>query len=150
MARAFWTLEDGRSFSLRWSTVAYMLEIIVHELEKINGAEKFHEFLSDFIEKDGDIYNGFGGFYRGSDNIMFNFDFRTFAPKNRELFWQATQVSLEKLILEGKKNNEGIIKCFTTLLSMHKKIKRGESPDKLNHSTIIEENPEEKIGPGWE
>ena len=147
MASAFWTLEDGRTFSIRWARMAYMLELIVLELKHINGAEEFYEFLSNFNEQEGDIYNGIGGFYRGSETIMYNFDFRTFAPQNRAYFWDAAQKVLANLI---QQNNEGVISCFNTLLSMHKSIKKGESPHDLNHSKIVEEDPQEKIGPGWD
>ncbi len=149
MASAFWTLEDGRTFSYRWSHIARILEIIVDEMSLLKGAEKFHKFLSEFTEKDGDEYNGFGGYYRGTKIVMFNFDFRAFAPKNRKFFWEAAQNSLKKLTLEEQEKNKRIIDSFAILLDMHKRINRGEPPVELNHSTIVEDYLGEKIGPDW-
>ena len=151
MASAFWTLEDGRSFARRWSWMAYMLKLITEELKKIDGAEEFYEYLEKFVfrEENGDEYNGYGGFYRNDENIMFNFDLRTFTPNNRNYFWEASQKTLTKLILENDDKNEGIIFLFTTLLDMHKKIKRRENPMELNHLNIIEPETNEKTGPGW-
>ena len=151
MASAFWTLEDGRGFSRRWSWMAYMLELITDELKNIKGAEEFYEYLEPqvFREEKGDEYNGFGGFYRNEENIMFNFDLRSFEPKNREYFWKATQNALTKLKLENNKKNEVNIFLFTTLLDMQKRIERKENPMELNHYNKIKPEPEEKMGPGW-
>ncbi len=151
MASAFWTLEDGRGFSRRWSWMAYMLELITNELKKIKGAEDFYDYLEQFVfrEEKGDEYNGYGGFFRNNENIMFNFDLRSFALTNRNYFWEASQKALVKLKLENDDKNEGIIFLFITLLDMHKRIKRGENPMELNHMNIIKPEPNEKLGPGW-
>lgn len=151
MASAFWTLEDGRGFARRWTGMAYMLELITNELNEINGAEEFYEYLEKFVfrEEKGDEYNGFGGFFRGDENIMFNIDLRTFAPKNREYFWLATQKALTKLKIHNDNQNEGIDLLLITLLDMHKRIKKGEDPTLLNHMSIIEPEPNERLGPGW-
>ncbi|MGG9960739.1 hypothetical protein [Ferruginibacter sp. SUN106] len=105
--------------------------------------------LSTRGEENGDIYNGFGGFIRGDENIMFNFDLRTFAPQNRDYFWKASQKALIKLKLQEGDQYEGIIFLLTMLLDMHKRIKKGEDPMALNDMRIIEPEPNEKIGPGW-
>ena len=151
MARSFWTLEDGRTFSLRWSWMSRMLKIIVAELNKIDGAENFHDYLKEFVFRDDDEYNGYGGIYRGGESIMFNFDLRSFAPKNRELFWKASQLALTELITKKEENTQGITEAFITLLDMHKRIIKGENPDKLNHLSIIEPEPEieKRVGPDW-
>jgi len=151
MASAFWTLEDGRGFAQRWSAMAYMLELITDELKEITGAEEFYEYLEKLVfrEENGDEYNGFGGFIRKNENIMFNIDLRTFAPKNREHFWQATQKALAKLKIVKDNKNEGIDLLLTTLLDMHKRINKGEDPMLLNHMQTIEPDPKEKLGPGW-
>ena len=86
MASAFWTLEDGRGFSRRWSAMAYMLRLITAELRDIREAKDFYEYLNGFVFHgvEGDGFNGYGGFTRGNDIIMFNFDIRSFAPQNRD------------------------------------------------------------------
>jgi hypothetical protein len=151
MASAFWTLEDGRGFARRWAGMAYMLELITNELKEIKGAEDFYEYLEKLVFRgeNGDEYNGFGGFIRGNENIMFNIDLRTFAPKNREYFWQATQKALTKLKMQSDNRNEEIDILLTTLLDMHKRIRKGEDPMLLNHMRIIEPESNEKLGPGW-
>ncbi len=151
MASAFWTLEDGRGLARRWTGMAYALELITNELKEIKGAEAFYEYLERFVyrEENGDEYNGYGGFVRKEESIMFNLDLRVFAPKNRDYFWQAAQSALTKLKIQNDKQNEGIDFLLTTLLDMHKRIKRGEDPMMLNHMLIIEPEPTEKLGPGW-
>lgn len=151
MASAFWTLEDGRGLARQWSGMAYMLELISCELKDINGAEEFYTYLEKFVyrEENGDEYNGYGGFIRKDENIMFNFDLRTFAPKNREYFWQATQKALTKIKTQNDKKNEDIDLLLTTLTDMHKRIMKGEDPMLLNDMRIIEPEPAEKLGPGW-
>jgi hypothetical protein len=151
MASAFWTLEDGRGLARRWSGMAYLLELITNELKEINGAEQFYEYLEKFVfrEENGDIYNGFGGFIRKDENIMFDFDLRSFAPQNRDYFWQAAQMALTKIKIKNDKENEGIDALLTTLLDMHKRIKKGEDPMVLNDLRIVIKDPAEKLGPGW-
>lgn len=151
MASAFWTLEDGRGFARRWSWMACMLEHITDELKEIEGAENFYEYLEKFVykEKKGDEYNGFGGFIRENENIMFNIDLRTFAPQNRDYFWQAAQNSLTKLHIQKDNHDEELTLLLTTLLDMHKRIKKGEDPMELNHMNIVEPETKEQFGPGW-
>lgn len=152
MASAFWTLDDGRSLARSWAGMAYMLELITDELKEIKEAEEFYEYMEKFVyrEKNGDEYNGYGGFIRGDENIMFNFDLRTFAKQNREYFWQATQSALTKLKVQDGSHHEAIINLLTTLLDMHKRIKKGGNPMELNDMRIIEPEPTEKFGPGWQ
>jgi len=152
MASAFWTLEDGRGFARRWSGMSYMLKLITDELRSIEGAEEFYDYLKILVyqEGNGDQENGYGGFIRDNENIMINFDLRTFTPTNRKIFWNATQKALNKLKVQENESNEGIIFLLSTLLDMHKRIKRGEDPMELNHLRIIESDPKEKLGPGWE
>ena len=151
MASAFWTLEDGRGFARRYTGMAYMLELITNELKEIKGAEAFYEYLEKFVhrEENEDDYNGYGGFIRGNEDIMFNFDLRTFAPKNREHFWEATQGTLTKIKAKNGDENEGVEILLTILLDMHKRIVKGEDPMLLNDLTVVEHNPTEKLGPGW-
>lgn len=151
MASVFWTLEDGRGFSRRWSWMADMLKHITEELETIEGAEEFYKYLVYFVidEENGDEYNGHGGFIRANENIMFDFDLRTFTPENRGYFWQASQNALRNLLVLEDKKYEGDIFLLTELLDMHKRIKKGEAPEELNHYNIIQPEPNEKRGPGW-
>lgn len=151
MASAFWTLDDGRTFAKRWSWMAYMLKLITNELKTIQGANEFYEYLEKFVyrEEQGDIYNGYGGFIRNDENIMYNFDLRSFAPQNRDYFWNATQKALTKLKVLNDDSDEGIVFLLTALLDMHKQIKRGLDPMELNHFRDIEPMPIEKLGPGW-
>jgi len=76
MASAFWTLEDGRGLARRWRGMAFLLELINNELKEIEGAEAFYEYLEKFVfrEENGDEDNGYGGFIRNNQNIIFNFD----------------------------------------------------------------------------
>jgi hypothetical protein len=131
--------------------MAYLLELITIELKEIKGEEEFYNFLEKFVyrEDNGDEYNGYGGFIKQDENIMFNFDLRTFAPKNREYFWRATQKALTKIKTQNDKKNEGIEYLLTTLLDMHKRIMKGEDPMLLIDMKIIESEPTEKLGPGW-
>jgi len=151
MASAFWTLEDGRGFARRWSGMACLLELITNELRKIEGAEAFYEYLEKFVyrEENGDEYNGYGGFFRKGEDILFNFDLRSFAPQNRAYFWQAVQAALTNVKIQSNGENEGIDFLLTTLLDMHKRIKKGEDPMLLNHMTVVMPDPEERLGPGW-
>jgi hypothetical protein len=151
MASAFWTLEDGRGFSRRWSWMAHMLKLITNELKTIPEAKDFYLYLDYFIykEENGDEPNGYGGFIRNDESIMFNFDIRSFAPTNRDHFWKATQKALTRLKLQENKKNESDIFLLTTLLDMHKRIERNENPLELNHYAIIMPNPNEMLGPGW-
>lgn len=151
MASVFWTLEDGRGFARQWRGMAYMLELITNELKEIKEAEAFYEYLERFVyhEENGDEYNGYGGFRRQDESIMFNFDLRTFSKKNRVYFWEATQNALRKIKIQNKKENEGIDFLLTTLLDMHKRIINGEDPMLLNDMRIIEPEPTERLGPGW-
>ncbi|MFZ9955727.1 MAG: hypothetical protein ACO3E1_06340 [Flavobacteriales bacterium] len=152
MASAFWTLEDGRGFARGWSGMAYMLELITNELKNIKEAKPFYEYLERFVyrEENGDEGNGFGGFIRNGESIMFNFDIRSFAHKNREYFWLAAQNALTKLKNQKNEHNEGVEFLLTTLLDMHKIIKKGEDPMLLNHMRVIEPEPINKLGPGWQ
>lgn len=152
MASAFWTLEDGRALARRWSGMAYLLELITNDLKEIKGAEEFYDFLEKFVcrEEKGDEYNGYGGFIRKDESILFNFDLRTFTPENRDFFWQATQNAFTRIKIQNDKQNEGIEYLLTTLLDMHKRIKKGEDPMLLNDIGIIEPETNEKIGPGWQ
>lgn len=151
MASAFWTLEDGRGFARRWRGMAYMLELITDELKDIDGANAFYDYLEPFVyrEETGDEYNGYGGFIRKDENIMFDFDLRTFSPINRVYFWQATQNALTKIKIQNDPINEGIEFLLTTLLAMHKRIKKGEDPMLLNDLRIVIPDPKEQHGPGW-
>jgi hypothetical protein len=151
MASAFWTLEDGRGMARRWTGMAYMLELITHELKNIEGAEAFYEYLETFVyrEENGDFPNGYGGFISRDKDIMFNLDLRTFAPQNRLFFWQAAQSALTKLKLENDKENQGIESLLIILLDMNKRYKRGEDPMLLTDFNNIQPEPTEKLGPGW-
>lgn len=153
MASAFWTLEDGRGFARRWSGMAYMLELITDELSIIDERKEFYTYLEKIVFREhlGDTYNGYGGFIRGNENIMLDIDLRTFAPKNRELFWKAAQRALTKLRTDNSIDEEdGHIYLLTTLLDMHKRIKKGEDPMLLNDLRIVEPAPNLKLGPGWD
>jgi hypothetical protein len=151
MASAFWTLEDGRGFSRRWSGMAYMLRLITGELKDIREAKDFYEYLNEYVfhEEEGDKFNGYGGFIRRNETIMFNFDLRSFAPQNRDFFWEASQIALTKLIAANDNLKEEVTFLFIVLLDMHKRNRQGEDPMKLNHWTIIAPDPREKLGPGW-
>jgi hypothetical protein len=151
MASAFWTLEDGRGFVRQWRAMAYMLEVITDEIREIEGAAEFYKYLEYFVyrEENGDLYNGYGGFIRGNDNLMFNIDLRTFAPQNRDYFWHATQRALAKLKVNESDQNEWIILLLTTLMDMHKRIELGEDPTLLNHMRTVKPETTEKLGPGW-
>lgn len=146
-ASAFWTLEDGRGFARNWGRMAYMLKLITDELKTIKGAGEFYDYLERFVfkEETGNSENGYGGFIRGNENIMFNFDLRTFAPQNREFFWQAAQRALTNLKIRQDSADDGTILLLTVLLDMHKRIMRGEDPVELNDMRTVEPEPNEKL-----
>lgn len=150
MASAFWTLEDGRCIARRWTGMAYMLELITNELKEVSGAEEFYEYLEKFVfrEDNGDMANGYGGFIREDEDIMFNLDLRTFAPKNREYFWQATQKALTKWKVQGNPLDIGVGLLLAILLDMHKRIKKGEDPMLFSDTIACKEETKEKLGPG--
>ncbi|HLN95030.1 MAG TPA: hypothetical protein VK183_05280 [Flavobacterium sp.] len=152
MASAFWTLEDGRGMAKRWALMSELLELITRELKEIEGAEAFYDYLELLIfrEENGDIYNGYGGFYRKDECFTLDFDLRSFAPKNRDYFWRATQRALTRLKIENNPLRKGDELLLTQLLDMHKRIKKGEDPMILNFYDIVEPDPQEKLGPGWE
>lgn len=151
MASAFWYLEDGRGFSVRWTGMSYMLNLITIELKETEGAEKFYNYLEPLVCRwdKGDEPNGFGGFIRNGEIVMLNFDLRTFSPANRNYFWDATQKALVKLKIEQTHETEWIENLFILLLDMHKRIKLGEDPMILNHMREVIPDPKERLGPGW-
>ncbi|AWH86048.1 hypothetical protein HYN59_13415 [Flavobacterium album] len=153
MASTFWYLEDGRGFARRWSGMFYMLKLINNEIKLINGAEDFSQYLDHYIwDEEADEYNGYGGFIRAStsEDIMPEIDLREFTETNRNYFWKGAQNALRKLIIANDEKYEGIIFLMKNLLDMHKRIKRGENPQLLNHLKNIEPYSGEKKGPGWE
>ena len=131
--------------------MAHLLELITDELIETEGAEEFYEYLEHFVyrEEQGDKPNGYGGFYRGEEDIMFNFDLRSFAPQNRVYFWHAAQKALAKLKVNNANQDQGIVLLLTELLDMHKRINRAEDPMALNHLILVEPEPTEQLGPGW-
>jgi hypothetical protein len=149
MASAFWTLEDGRTFAMRCMTMAHMLDLITGEMRSIQGANDFYVYLERYVchEENGDIPNGYGGFIRGDDNIMFNFDLREFAPQNRQYFWEAAQNVMNHLLVVNE--GQGVLPFFRILLDMHKRINRGEDPMLLNHLRMVLPETNERAGPGW-
>lgn len=151
MAAGFWYLEDGRCFSRKWNWMNHMLELINNEIRLLKGAEKFAEYLNTFIMQEEDEYNGYGGFFREGidESIMFILDLREFATENRNYFWKGTQNALVQLIKESDNSHEGDIYLFTVLLDMHKRIKKGENPELLNHLSRVEPKTGKKKGPGW-
>jgi hypothetical protein len=152
MASGFWYLEDGRCFARRMSWMAHLMELITNELKEIEGAGLFYEYLKKFVPDQDDESNGYGGFIRKrtGENIMMVLDLREFTPENRAYFWQATQQALQKLILKGNEQHQGDIVLLKLLLDMHKRIKKGESPEKLSDTgKHIEPYNGLKAGPGW-
>ena len=152
MASGFWYLEDGRCFARSVQGMGYFLSFINTEIEKIEGAKPFSEYLSQFVHDDEDIPNGYGGFIRfdTNENIMQVFDLREFTIENRNYFWQGAQSALTKLIQASNSNFEGVIVNLKILLDMHKRITKGEPPNEL--SDIREPYPwsGKKLGSGWE
>jgi hypothetical protein len=139
MASAFWTLEDGRGFARNWHYASHTLELIVAELQTIEGASDFAKYLSEMIYRpdEGDTPNGFGGFIRGNEVIMINFDLRTFSPKNRRYFWRASQNVYSKIKLADNEKYKPIQFLLHRLLDMHKRITKKENPMLLNDMSII-------------
>lgn len=131
----------------------YMLELINDEIKLIKGAEQFSEYLARYIwDADVDIYNGHGGFIRASTNesIMLNIDLREFTEINRQYFWQGAQNALRNLITANDEKNDWMVYLLKNLLDMHKRIRRGEDPQLLNHLIRTEPYSGLKKGPGWD
>ena len=128
-----------------------MLELIVEKLKPMPDARAFHDYLDEYIfrEENGDDYNDFGGIIRNGESILFNFDLRTFAPKNRTLFWRATRQVHRDLLMGEIHGNAVLIELFTDLLAMHDRIQVGEDPMELNDLSVIEPVSGGKLGPGW-
>lgn len=153
MASAFWYLEDGRGFARRWTGMFYMLELINDEIKRIKGAEQFSEYLDHYIwDADVDAYNGHGGFIRVSTNesVMLNIDLREFTEINRQYFWKGAQNALRRLITANDEKNDWMVYLLKDLLDMHKRIRRGEDPQLLNHLIQTEPYSGLKKGPGWD
>lgn len=153
MASTFWYLEDGRCFTRTWSGMFYMLELINDEIKKIEDDNAFSEYLDYFIwDENVDKYNGYGGFIRTStgEDIMPSLDLRELTPENRRYFWIGTQRALRKLSISRNESQEDIIYLLQNLLDMHKRIKRGETPELLNHLISTEPYSGAKKGPGWD
>ncbi len=120
-------------------------------MKNIEGAEEFYEYLEVFVyrEENGDIPNGYGGFIRKDNDILFNLDLRTYTSQNRVFFWQAAERALAKLKVKNDDRNEGIETLFVLLLDMHKRYIKGEDPMLLNDFKNIQPASNEKSGPGW-
>lgn len=152
MASGFWYLEDGRCFAKRMSWMAQLMELITNELKEIEEAELFYDYLKDFVPDQDDESNGYGGFIRKStgENIMMVLDLREFTLENRAYFWQATQKALQKLIIKANMQYEGDITLLRLLLDMHKRIKKGEAPEKLSDTgKNVKPYSGIKAGPVW-
>ena len=111
MTSGFWFLEDGRGFARRTEAMGYFLSLINHEIEKIEGAKPFSEYLSQFVPNEEDIPNSYGGFIRTSTgkSIMQVFDLRGFIVQNQRYFWLGTQTVLKKLIVENAPKKDALI-----------------------------------------
>lgn len=151
MASAFWNLEDGRCFAKPYYWMAEMLEYIVEELQYLENATAFYQYLKEFVPNAEDESNGHGGFTKTStgESCMMNFDLRAFTLENQNFFWKATQKALQKLILAKKEENKGTIFLLTTLLDMKKRIDKKEDPMLLNHLIHTIPFEGEQLGPGW-
>lgn len=151
MASAFWYLEDGRGFSKRYSWMAEMLQLIVDELQHLEGAKDFYDYMNYMVPNDDDEPNGYGGYIKVSngESVMIDFDLREFTTDNQILFWKATQRALQKCILLKSEQNEGNIFLLTILMDMKKRIDKKENPALLNHLTSTILYTGEKLGPGW-
>jgi len=129
-----------------------MLKLINDEIKLLDGAKPFSEYLDYYIwDEEKDEYNGHGGFIRAStgESIIPNLDLREFNEENRDFFWRGAQIALNKLISVNDESNDGTIFLFKILLDMHKRVKRREDPQLLNHLICIEPYSGKKKGPGW-
>ncbi len=152
MASGFWILEDGRGFSRRYSWMAEMLKRIVEELQHLEGANDFYEYLSYMVPSNDDEPNGHGGYIKASngESFMIDFDLREFTLENQIFFWKATQIALRKCILIKNNENEGYIDLLTILMDMKKRIDKKEDPALLNHLTTTIPYSGKKSGSGWQ
>jgi hypothetical protein len=152
MASGFWILEDGRGFSRRYSWMAGMLKRIVQELQQLEGANNFYEYLNYMVPSDQDEPNGHGGYTKASngESVMMDFDLREFTLENQDFFWKASQKALQKCILTKSEENEGDIHLLTILMDMKKRIDKKENPELFNHLTTTIPYSAKKSGPGWQ
>jgi hypothetical protein len=152
MASGFWILEDGRGFSRRYSWMAEMLKRIVEELQHLEGANDFYEYLNYMVPNEHDEPNGHGGYIKASngESAMIDFDLREFTAQNQNFFWSAAQKALKKCILLKIEENDGIIYLLTTLMDMNKRIDKKEDPALLNHLSTTMPYSGKKAGPGWQ
>lgn len=134
MASGFWILEDGRGFSRRYSWMAEMLKRIVEELQHLEGANDFYDYLNYMVPNEHDEPNGHGGYIKASngESVMIDFDLREFTAQNQNFFLEcSSKKHLKKCILLKIEENDGIIYLLTTLMDMKKRI------DKKRRSCII-------------
>ncbi len=152
MASGFWFLKDGRGFARRITIMINLMKQIHKELSLMEDAKAFSDYLTMYIFTDDHELNGHGGFYNKTtgESVMMDIDFREFTKHNQDLFWQASQQCLNKMIQKNKIKDRVLIKELKILLDMNRRASRGENPIKLNHMRDITPPTGEKKGPGWE
>lgn len=152
MASGFWYLKDGRGFARRIQIMITILKEIHLKLGMIKGAEKFADYLSQYIPTEEHELNGYGGFYHKetSESIMMTIDFREFTNENQSHFWKAAQLVMNKLIKEEDENKKVLVLLLKELLDMNKRANKGENPMELNHLRVVIPPTGLRKGPGWE
>jgi len=152
MSSGVWVLKDGRAYSQRISFMIKLIKPIYKELLSIEKAEAFTEYLKQYIFTDNLEPNKSGGFTNRhtGEEVSMDIDLREFTLENQDLFWQASQTRLKKLILKNDRKDASIIKELKILLDMNSRANRGEHPMKSNHLEYVVRSTGKKVGPGWE
>ena len=157
MASGFIILKDGRCLSRRWTYYDYLIELAIKELSNIRhkNTENFKNWLQTLIPKEGDEYNGYGGFIRQADgeNVQRWLDLRELTTENQQLFWDSLQRTLTNLITEGQlnKRNDDLINLLKQFLKMKHLADIGDNPDNLSdwQKGYVEPPTGKQTGPGW-
>lgn len=152
MASGVWILKDGRAYSQRLSFMIKLIKQIHKELSLMEKANAFAEYLNQYIFTDNLVPNKSGGFDNRNtgEEVSIDIDLREFTLENQDLFWQASQARLNKLILKNDRKDASLIKELKILLDMNSRASRGEAPMKSNHLEYVVRFSGNKVGPGWD
>jgi len=151
MSLGFWILQDGRGYSRRIRFMIDLMKSIHAELKLIEGAEAFSQYLSKFLLTEDHKVNSHGEYFNKitEEAVMVDIDFREFTVENQNVFWEAAQSLLNKMIRKNSIKDRVPIKELKLLLDMNKRAIKGENPMNLNHLEGIAPPTTEQKGPGW-
>lgn len=152
MAFGIWFLKDGRGYSRRVGFMFDLMKEIQKELNLLEGTEAFSEYLNNYILTENHKPDNDGNYkhIETGEVKKIDIDFREFTMENQNLFWEAAQNKLNKMVRKNSIKDRVKIKELKLLLNMNNRAIKGENPMSLNHLETIVPPSGEKKGPGWE